>query len=154
MDSTKLSISEAARRAGVRRNTIYRKLESGKLSKETGDDGNPVIDLSELARLYPRAVSSAGQPPELFKGAGANSRNGAGGQADFALRELVDMLKQDKASLKEQLEQEHERNDRLMGLLEAAQRKLTGPMHTDPQPVTPPSPQPPRGLWARLTGRA
>lgn len=54
----KLSISEAARRAGVTRVTIYKKLKAGELSKEAGEDGTPVIDLSELARLYPQAVNT------------------------------------------------------------------------------------------------
>lgn len=55
----KLGISEAARRAGVGRQTLYRKIESGALSKEIGAEGKPVIDLSELSRLYPQVVAAA-----------------------------------------------------------------------------------------------
>jgi hypothetical protein len=57
----KLTISEAARRAGVRRTAIYRKRDAGKLSRDTDRDGNPVIDLSELTRRYPHAVTDPGQ---------------------------------------------------------------------------------------------
>jgi len=53
----KLSISEAARRAGVQRQTLYRNIKEGALSKVNGEDGKPAIELSELARLYPQAVT-------------------------------------------------------------------------------------------------
>lgn len=56
----KLSVSDAARRAGVDRKVIYRKLASGEISREVGQDGKTTIDLSELARIYPNVVT-----PEL-----------------------------------------------------------------------------------------
>ena len=59
-EQVKLSISEAARRAGVERPTLYRKMKGGELSKEIDQDGKPVIDLAELARLYPHAVTMSG----------------------------------------------------------------------------------------------
>jgi hypothetical protein len=57
----KLGISEAGRRAGVNRKVLYRLMEKGQLSKEILD-GKPVIDLSELARLFPAAIAEPGQP--------------------------------------------------------------------------------------------
>lgn len=62
MGQVKLSISEAARRAGIQRQTLYRKIKSGAISTVQGDDGQPLIDLSELARVFPSAVSTTVQP--------------------------------------------------------------------------------------------
>lgn len=55
----KLSISEAARRAGVQRSTLYRQAKAGKLSIEITSAGEKVIDLSELLRIYPDAATAA-----------------------------------------------------------------------------------------------
>jgi hypothetical protein len=48
----KVSLSEAARMAGKSRVTIHRHIEKGLLAKEIDQTGNPVIDLSELERVY------------------------------------------------------------------------------------------------------
>ncbi len=48
----KHSISEAARITGKSRSTIHRHIKSGQLSKELSNDGSPVIDTSELQRVY------------------------------------------------------------------------------------------------------
>jgi len=128
----KLSISEAARRAGVKRTTIYRKLGTGRLSKETDDNGNPVIDLAELARVYPHAVTDPGHKP--WSGRDTSIR-----EAETAtLRELVAVLREDKERLTSELdrvrnearaevERERTERERVLALLEAAQRQLTPP---------------------------
>jgi DNA-binding NtrC family response regulator len=150
----KISISEAARRAGVRRQTIYRKLEAGRLSKETGEDGNPVIDLAELARLYPYAVTAPGHKPET-------PRTGEKETEAAALRELVSVLKQDKERLTAELERarldaradiERERGERerLLAMLEIAQRQLAD-LREKPKEDVPASPRR-RGWLARLVG--
>jgi len=111
----KVSISEAARRAGVRRSTIYRKLDAGKLSKETGEDGQPLIDLSELARIYPRAVTAR---PDTHA-TPENKAETAALQREIALlRELVDGLKQDKERLTDALDREQEERRRVQALYE------------------------------------
>lgn len=48
----KHSISEAARLTGKSRSTIHRHIKSGKLAKEPGAEGTPVIDTAELHRVY------------------------------------------------------------------------------------------------------
>lgn len=48
----KVSISEAARLAGKPRSTIHRHINQGKISKEKNGLGNPVLDVSELERVY------------------------------------------------------------------------------------------------------
>ena len=149
----KLSISEAARRAGVRRNTLYRKIEAGKLSKETDEDGKPVIDLGELARVYPRAVTAPIQTPSEQKGTTPNSDA-------QTLRELIVVLSNDKDRLIGELEQERkaraadaersrDERERMLSLLETAQRQLTD---LRPVPTEQPAPAPRRNWLARLVG--
>ena len=48
----KHSISEAARLSSKSRSTLHRHIKCGKLSKEIGLGGDPVIDTSELRRVY------------------------------------------------------------------------------------------------------
>lgn len=48
----KHTISEAARLTGKARSTLHRHIKSGRLSKGEDDDGMPVIDTSELQRVY------------------------------------------------------------------------------------------------------
>lgn len=48
----KISISEASRLTGKNRSTLHRHIKSGKLSKIMDGD-TPVIDTSELVRVYP-----------------------------------------------------------------------------------------------------
>ena len=48
----KVSISEAARLTGKPRSTLHRHIKKGKVTKETDGQGNPVIDVAELERVY------------------------------------------------------------------------------------------------------
>jgi transcriptional regulator of acetoin/glycerol metabolism len=138
----KLSISAAARRAGVERTTLYRRIEKGEISKETGDDGKPVIDLSELARLYPQALEdkadtdvsdSANSSVQQF----VTPPDGAALQREVELlRERIASLEADKADLRSE-------RDRLLGVMER---------HAEAQGRLLAAPKP--GLLARLLGRA
>lgn len=151
----KLSISEAARRAGVGRTAIYRKLSAGKLSKENDAEGNPVIDLAELARVFPHAVSDPGQKPVTPRTPEKNTETAA-------LRELVAVLKEDKERLmmeverarneaRADVERERAERERLLGLLETTQRQLTD-LSEKPKPKEEPAPTPRRGWFGRLVG--
>lgn len=48
----KYSISEAARIAGVTRKTLYKHIDKKPISTEQDENGRPVIDASELMRVY------------------------------------------------------------------------------------------------------
>jgi len=60
---TVLNLSEAARRAGVARTTLYRNIKTGKVSATTMPDGTRGIDLSELLRAYGDGSKAKGGPP-------------------------------------------------------------------------------------------
>jgi hypothetical protein len=54
-----LTYAEAARRAGVDPSTIRRKVDRGQLAASARPDGTRGVELSELARLYPHALTPA-----------------------------------------------------------------------------------------------
>lgn len=55
----KLNLSQAAKAVGKNRVTIWRHINSGKLSAEKDRDGNPLVDTSELLRVYGELKSNA-----------------------------------------------------------------------------------------------
>lgn len=48
----KLNLSQAAKIVGRNRTTIWRHVNAGRLSIERDRDGNPLVDTSELLRVY------------------------------------------------------------------------------------------------------
>lgn len=48
----KLNLSQAAKIVGRNRTTLWRHINNGKLSIERDRDGNPLVDTSELLRVY------------------------------------------------------------------------------------------------------
>lgn len=118
----KLSISEAARRAGIERTTLYRKIKSGELSKEIGADGKPVIELSELARVYPGVlqgdtVARNSKSHSLSHPENSNEITAVAVEVKL-LRERIEALEADKAAAAE-------REGKLMSQLSATTRLLT-----------------------------
>jgi DNA-binding transcriptional MerR regulator len=101
-----LNITEAAKLAGVSRNTLYRAIKSGKLSST--DKG---IDVAELERVY--------GPLRTPRNAPSDTRHDA--QSERTTNVLAEQIE----FLREQLRQAQAREERLMGLLEQAQRALT-----------------------------
>ena len=106
----KLTVVQAAKAGWASRQRIYRRIKSGKLSAETDADGRVVIDTSELVRVFGDPVRST--DTETPKTDGMDTPNNTVVQAELA-------------RLRADLEFERQRSERLMGLLEAAQRQLT-----------------------------
>ncbi len=51
----KVSVSEAARLAGISRTNFYKSyIKTGKLTVERADDGKPTVDTSEILRVFGR----------------------------------------------------------------------------------------------------
>jgi DNA-binding transcriptional MerR regulator len=115
-----LSISEAAKLAGIDRRTLQRQISRGILSVTTRSDGSRGIDPSELFRVYPdvRAApmpqgmpqpmsqSAAGQGAAMPQGAAALQSELKAAQDKIAsLERLIDELQQDKVWFKQQVEQ-------------------------------------------------
>jgi vacuolar-type H+-ATPase subunit I/STV1 len=49
---TRLNLTQAAKAAGVTRRTLYNHINNGKVTASRDEKNNPVIDVSELIRVY------------------------------------------------------------------------------------------------------
>ena len=119
---TELSISAAARAAGVSRTTIQKAIKTGRLSATTNAAGNRVIDLSELLRVYgplqpiPQGVAVPTRQPTAGEG---------GGQVASPMALIEVLQEQLRLALeREQQTREQAREDRtrLLTLLEMEQQ--------------------------------
>ena len=113
MASARLSIlasGQAAKAGWPSRQTIYRKVRSGELSAEPDANGTAVIDTSELIRVFgePASRDTAPETP----------------QSDSGLQAQVSLLQLELTRAREDLAGERAHRDRLLGLLETAQRQL------------------------------
>lgn len=142
-----LNLTAASRVAGVGRSTIVRALKSGRLSATTNEQGERVIDTSELARVF-GPLKDSGHPHEQVM-----DNHDIGQTSD-----MVSLLREQLAAAlgreKQAIEQGREREARLLAMLEveqAARRDLETKLL--PAPVPPPKPSPPpshRWVWFLL----
>jgi|CXWL01.1.fsa_nt_gi excisionase family DNA binding protein len=108
-----LNVSQAAKLAGVTRNTIYRALKSGRMSQTAHG-----IDVAELERVFGTLkVNTQDQGESLH---------------DAQREQLVNVLSEQSAMLREQLEftrrqleQAQDRERRLLDIVEQQSRLLT-----------------------------
>lgn len=117
---TELNISEAAVVAGVSRATMQRKIKSGEVSART-ERGKKLIDTSELIRVFgqlkvqPHVADVHFVTPE---------------QSD-ALQNQIDTLQDEVKFLRKQIENNEEKEKKLIAMLEKEQSKtqllLEGP---------------------------
>lgn len=109
---SQVSITEAAKMAGVSRATIYNDIDSGTLSFETGPKEKKMINVSELQRVYKTLKlpdeNNESKDVEKRQERQNEASNGAGGQV---------------AVLQERLEAEKKRGDHLEELLKKEQEE-------------------------------
>ena len=116
---TRLSITAAAKTAGVARSTIHRAIKTGRLSRNP--DGT--IDIAELHRVY--AIRSAPadattqSPTETIRDATVNATHEA------RLEQRVSDLERERDTLQQHLNNERDEKLRLLGVVESQQRLLT-----------------------------
>jgi hypothetical protein len=107
-----LNVSQAAKLAGVTRNTIYRALKSGRMSQtERG------IDLAELERCFGPLKADTAQQPEAVRDAQQE-------QILSVMAEHSAMLREQLEFTKAQLEAAQERERRLLDIVEQQSRLL------------------------------
>lgn len=139
----RLTISEAARRAGVDRGTMHRKLKAGEISKSEGNDGKPYIDLAELCRVFPRA--STDPMPVARAGEGATPASVA---EPHPMQQLAtEAMHREISTLKDALNDARQERDRAMSLVEAQTRTIGEFQRqlADQRPKEPPMPPNRRG---------
>ena len=156
----KISISEAARLTGKNRSTLHRHIKTGKLSKDSDDEGNPVLDTSELARVYPSfKVPVAKQHPPVVLQSNSKQQAATPYETSYATVE-IELLKlrlqnaEEKITIEESRRREAEQREReakeeinrLLGIVE----KHTYLLAASQAPEEVPSEQPRTGWWKRL----
>ncbi len=120
-----MTLTEAARWAGVTRPTIFKALKSGRLSGRKDEAGEWRIEPSELERVY-----------ELRK------PGDTAGNTELSMPDIADALAvrdREIALLREALDDARAQRDRAMALAEAQTRLLT---HQQEQTMPAPTPAP------------
>jgi len=110
-----LNLTAASRAAGVGRSTIVRALKSGRLSATTNEQGERVIDTSELVRVF-GPLKGAGYPREQAVDSRGIDQN------DDMVTLLREQLTAALEREKQTVEQGREREARLLALLESEQQ--------------------------------
>lgn len=130
----KITFSEAAKKGWASRPTLYRRWKAGDLTADKGPDGAPLVDVSELVRVFgePRRVTAKRQVDAYVTG-GHDDGVTASGETEIAsLRAEVERLRDDAARARAEAERERQvaererqNADRLLTLLEQSQRQVT-----------------------------
>lgn len=138
-----VSISEAARLAGVGRATLYRRIDDGTISTVQNHDGSRGIDTSEILRVFgclqATPETSGGRPAELSRGQPETGAGAAFSGADAGVLDELQTLKHQnqlllanlnaaRKALEEAKDREArlvEREERLLSMVEQSQRLLT-----------------------------
>ncbi|HMQ97209.1 MAG TPA: hypothetical protein PKC42_03875 [Candidatus Nanoperiomorbaceae bacterium] len=110
-----LNLTAASRAAGVGRSTIVRALKSGRLSATTNEQGERVIDVSELVRVFGQ-LKDTGYPREQAVDSRGIDQNGD--MVTLLREQLTAALEREKQTV----ERGREREARLLALLESEQQ--------------------------------
>jgi len=122
-----ITISETARLTGKNRTTIYKYINSGKLSVVASVDGSKKIDTSEILRVFPDCKIIEKQQH------GDNVTQQHATQEVDTLRQEISHLKELMKAQQELLAEKDKRNEDLKQALLLIESKLP----TTPEPVTP-----------------
>lgn len=149
---TKLNLSEAARTAGITRATLYRHIKKGKLSKESDHEGNPLIDVSELMRVYPELNLGAAKDVNS-KHASKLPNDAEQNTPGTPLLQLqLEQMERERDSERERRQQAEDRERetkeeirRLISIIETQSKQLVAPGE---EAITQPTTR--RGFWSRL----
>ena len=164
---SKLTITESIKIIPVSESTLRRDLKSGKVSFDTDGKGRKQIDVSELTRVYGQLKQSNGaQPPASGTDEHAEPvndthqtppMNGNETHQNPSMTEndnpkIVDLLENQIADLKAQLEKSDERETALI-TEKSKLLDLTDRLQKQNEVLMLPAPKPKSGWWQRLTGK-
>ncbi len=121
-----VSISEAARLSKRSRTTLYRYRDEGKISFSTDPQGNPVIDVSELIRVFGTIELDIGEHSVTSEN---DTVSGSSGRENQLLQDTVRRLEQE-------LEDARQREIWLRGQMERLTSLLTHTKEVSSQGVT------------------
>ena len=111
---TILTLTQAAKAAGVARSTLYRAIRNGRISVVSQPNGNKGIDTAELIRVFGPLQDAAEQPQQ------------SNAQQDVALlRARIDALERENTLLRDEVQVSRERESKLLDVV--GQGLLEGP---------------------------
>lgn len=155
-NSMKHTLGTAAKACGVGRTTIFRAIQSGKISATKDSHGSYAIDPAELHRVYPTVAEKQAAKQALEQSTtGVRTDETAALRAKIeGLEEILNREKETVADLRRRLDQsEAERRD-TQGKLTALLTHQPEPRVETPLPVPPIPKSPEKGeLWKKLFGR-
>lgn len=144
----KVSVSEAARLAGVSRVTMQRHIKKGKVSKSEDEDGNPVVDTSELLRVYGE-LKTGDTPVKQSESSTLLQDEAATKSDDTALKialleQKINFLEKERDTERERREQAEAEKERWAKQAESTTRLLEAPKEQTPAQQEKP------GFWKRF----
>lgn len=128
------TIAGAARAAGVGRATIQRALKSGRLSATTNEQGERVIDLAELLRVF--GPLKGNEPVEQIASSIASQLDTPTEQPANSV--LIEVLREQLRKAEEREQRTQEEKARLLAMLETeqqARRELETKLLPAPRPA-------------------
>lgn len=141
MADTRLNLTQAAKAAGVTRRTLYNHINNGKVTASRDEKNNPVIDVSELIRVYGNVNLPVKKIPTT-----SHRKNSQGNftpdaletvRAELAeLRQAVTLMLDDKTAR----EEERRRGEEERRQLQDEVRRLEDELQRGKN----------RGIWSRL----
>ena len=139
------TIAGAARAAGVGRATIQRALKSGRLSATTNEQGERVIDLAELLRVF--GPLKGNEPVEQIASSIASQLDTPTEQPANSV--LIEVLREQLRKAEEREQRTQEEKARLLAMLEAEQQARRV-LETKLLPAPRPAPVGKGRLWILL----
>lgn len=150
MGSTQFSVREAAERAGVSRQTMFRHIKDGKISATIGRDGQKQIELTELLRVFGElqapetAHATVTDRPRLTRTSNETPRDSALIQVEFARLQAqleirtaeLELAKERISELKAREHSAGEEKNRLLSLIERQSLLLAAPAPVAPRRAT------------------
>lgn len=127
----KLNLTQAAKAAGIARGTLYRHIADGKVTCEQNGNGERVIDISELLRVYKQLNSDGASQGDVQNPEIEQHETPRDVQIEQVLREQISFLDRQNADLRRDKEKAEEREekkqaevDRLTGIIDKQQTLL------------------------------
>ena len=127
----KLNLTQAAKAAGIARGTLYRHIADGKVTCEQNGNGERVIDISKLLRVYKQLNSDGASQGDVQNDEIEQQETPRDVQIEQVLREQISFLDRQNADLRRDKEKAEEREekkqaevDRLTGIIEKQQTLL------------------------------
>lgn len=131
-----LSLSEAGEMVGKSRSTMWRAMKAGKMSVEKDHNGQWVVSISELLRVYPNVQQVKHPEVQRVDNRATGNSTPEHQVATEILQSKVDLLEAERkrlidelSELRDDMRDERQENrqerEKLMGLVEQTQKQLT-----------------------------